>query len=149
MQTFFKPQQYPNLGDYRFILVAPVLLFVIYSTLANRCNYIYGLLHPLIFAMHNFDSTNYGLFSIIGAVFLYRCFYDTENPYNSYIHTSVVGIVFYLLQEFKGDIQYVELCFLLFFIIMCLMHLFWRPMRITIFSEKKSSTRRVAQASKK
>lgn len=144
-----KTEEYPNLGNYRYVLIAPVLLFVVYSTLVNRSNYIFGLMHPLLFAMHNFDTTNYALFCIIFVTFIYRFIYDSENDNNSYVNTCIVAIVFYLLEEGKADIQYVEFCFLFFFLLMCLTHRFWRPLRMTVISEKRNASKRSALSDKK
>ena len=107
IQTFLKIDQYPNLGDYRYILIVPIFIFVLYSTTVNRVSYIYGYFHPLLFAIHNFDPTNYGLISIFFVMFIVRFIYDSGNPDNFYVNTAVMVIIFSLLQQFKEDIQYV------------------------------------------
>ena len=61
----------------------------------------------------------------------------------------MASVVYQVFETFKDDVQYVEICCLLFFLVVCLAHLFWKPSRIAVLSEKKNSTRRSDLSNKK
>lgn len=142
-------EQYSLLGNSRYPLAVIVFIFFLYCTLINRKNHIYGMIYPVLIASPILDPSNYFLFALIILVFLYRWFDDEQSENRNFTNAHVVVVLFYLFEEIKQDLQYVEFCLLFFFVAVCLVHLFWKPIRVKITSDKKNVARNVTLSDKK
>lgn len=76
------------------MLLAPILLVEVYLLIVNKRNHIYGILHPVIYALSLLETTNAVLFALMLLVLAYKIVYAPLGDDLAYIIVGAILVVF-------------------------------------------------------